>query len=61
MHDKELLRRAQYNQDNGPPDDLHVIPTAHAPSASREWSTISQRSHVIFARSDTPRTSCQPL
>jgi hypothetical protein len=34
MHDQELLRRAQYNQDNGPPDDLYVIPAAHAPSAS---------------------------
>jgi hypothetical protein len=34
MHDQELLRRAQYNQDKGPPDDLYVIPVAHAPSAS---------------------------
>jgi hypothetical protein len=34
MHDQELLRRAQYNQDNGPPDDLYVIPAAHDPSAS---------------------------
>jgi hypothetical protein len=34
MHDQELLRRAQYDQDNGPPDDLYVIPAAHAPSAS---------------------------
>jgi hypothetical protein len=34
MHDQELLRRAQYDQDNGPPDDLYVIPTDHAPSAS---------------------------
>jgi hypothetical protein len=34
MHDQELLRRAQYDQDNGPPDDLCVIPTAYAPSAS---------------------------
>jgi hypothetical protein len=34
MHDQELLRRAPYNQDNGPPDDLYVIPAAHAPSAS---------------------------
>jgi hypothetical protein len=34
MHDQELLHRAQYNQDNGPPDDLYVIPAAHAPSAS---------------------------
>jgi hypothetical protein len=28
------MRRAQYNQDNGPPDDLYVIPAAHAPLAS---------------------------
>jgi hypothetical protein len=34
MHDQELLRRAQYNQYNGPPDDLYVIPAAHAPLAS---------------------------
>jgi hypothetical protein len=34
MHDQKLLRRAQYNQDNGPPNDLYVIPTAYAPSAS---------------------------
>jgi hypothetical protein len=34
MHDQELLRRARYNQDNGPPDNLYVIPMAYAPSAS---------------------------
>jgi hypothetical protein len=34
MHDQELLRRALYDQDNGPPDDLYVIPADHAPSAS---------------------------
>jgi hypothetical protein len=34
MHDQELLRRAQYDQDNGPPDDLRIILTAYAPSAS---------------------------
>jgi hypothetical protein len=34
MYNQELLRCAQYEQDNGPPDDLYVIPTAHAPSAS---------------------------
>jgi hypothetical protein len=34
MHDEELLRLAQYDQDNGPPDDLYVILAAHAPSAS---------------------------
>jgi hypothetical protein len=31
MHNQELLRRARYDQDNGPPDDLYVIPVAHAP------------------------------
>jgi hypothetical protein len=34
MHDQELLRCAQYDQDNGPPDDLYIIPMAYAPSAS---------------------------
>jgi hypothetical protein len=34
MHDQKLLRCAQYDQDNGPPDDLYVILVAHAPSAS---------------------------
>jgi hypothetical protein len=34
MHDQELLRRTEYDQDNGPPDDLYVIPADHAPSAS---------------------------
>jgi hypothetical protein len=34
MPEQELLRCAQYDQDNGPPDDLYVIPTAYAPSAS---------------------------
>jgi hypothetical protein len=34
MHDRELLRRAQYDQDNSPPDDLYVIPANYAPSAS---------------------------
>jgi hypothetical protein len=34
MHDQELRRRAHYDQDNGPPDDLYVIPTAYDPSAS---------------------------
>jgi hypothetical protein len=33
MHDQELLRRTQYDQDNDPPDDLYVISTAYAPSA----------------------------
>jgi hypothetical protein len=34
MHDQELLRRAQYDQYNSPPDDLYVILTAYAPSTS---------------------------
>jgi hypothetical protein len=35
MHDQKLLRLAQYDQDNNPPDDeLSVIPTAYAPSVS---------------------------
>jgi hypothetical protein len=34
MHHQELLRHAQYDQDNGPPDDLYIIPTAYVPSAS---------------------------
>jgi hypothetical protein len=34
MHDLELLQCAQYDQDNGLPDDLYVIPADHAPSAS---------------------------
>jgi hypothetical protein len=34
MHDQELLRRAHYDQDNGRPDDLYVIPAAYAPPAS---------------------------
>jgi hypothetical protein len=34
MHDQELLRRAHYDQDNGPPDDLYVIPASYFPSAS---------------------------
>jgi hypothetical protein len=33
MHDQELLRRAQYDQDNGPPNDFYITPAAHAPSA----------------------------
>jgi hypothetical protein len=34
MHDQELLRRAQYDQDNGPLDDLYIILTTYAPLAS---------------------------
>jgi hypothetical protein len=34
MHDQELLRRAHYDKDNGPLDDIYVISAAYAPSAS---------------------------
>jgi hypothetical protein len=51
MHDQELMRRAQYDQDNGPPDDLYVIPAAHDPSASRgvvnNFPAFSQRLQTI--------------
>jgi hypothetical protein len=51
MHDQELLRRAQYDQDNGPPDDLYVIPAAHDPSASlravNNFPTFSRRLRKI--------------
>jgi hypothetical protein len=41
MHDQELLRRAQYDEDNNPPDDLYVIPTTYAPSASLSSGVIN--------------------
>jgi hypothetical protein len=51
MHDQELLRRAQYDQDNGLPDDLYVIPMAYAPSASpgavNNFPVFSQRLRTI--------------
>jgi hypothetical protein len=51
MHDQELLRRAQYDQDNSPPDDLYVIPTAYAPSASpgavNNFPAFSRRLRMI--------------
>jgi hypothetical protein len=51
MHNQELLRRAEYDQDNGPPDDLYVIPAAHAPSASpgvvNNFPAFSQRLLMI--------------
>jgi hypothetical protein len=51
MHDQELLRCAQYDQDNVPPDDLYVIPTAYAPSASlgvvNNFPTFSRRLRTI--------------
>jgi hypothetical protein len=51
MHDQELLRRAQYDQDNGPPDDLYIIPADHAPSASpgvvNNFPAFSRRLRMI--------------
>jgi hypothetical protein len=51
MHDQELLRRAQYGEDNIPPDDLYVIPADHAPSASlgavNNFSAFSRRLRTI--------------
>jgi hypothetical protein len=51
MHDQELLRRAQYDQDNRPPDDLYIIPPDHAPSASpgavNNFPAFSQRLRTI--------------
>jgi hypothetical protein len=34
MHDQDLLRCTHYDQDNGPPNNLYVILTSYAPSAS---------------------------
>jgi hypothetical protein len=34
MHDRELLRRAQYDQDNSAPDDLYIILSTYAPRSS---------------------------
>jgi hypothetical protein len=51
VHDQELLRRAQYDQDNGPFDDLYVIPADHAPSASpgvvKNFPAFSRRLRTI--------------
>jgi hypothetical protein len=51
MHDQELLRRAQYDQDNGLPDDLYVIPADHDPSASpgavNNFPAFSRRLRMI--------------
>jgi hypothetical protein len=56
MHDQELLRRAQYDQDNGPPDDLYVIPADHAPSASpgavNNFPAFSRRLRTIIYPKD---------
>jgi hypothetical protein len=58
MHDQELLRHAQYDQDNGPPDDLYA---AHAPSASpgavNNFPAFSRRLRTIRY----PKTSSQLL
>jgi hypothetical protein len=62
LHDQELLRRAQYDQYNGPPDDLYVIPTAYAPSASpgvvNNFPAFSRRLRTIKY---PPKTSRQLL
>jgi hypothetical protein len=51
MHDQELLRHAQYDEDNGPPDDLYITLTAYAPSASpgavSNFPTFSQHLTTI--------------
>jgi hypothetical protein len=51
MHDQELLQRAHYDQDNGPPDDLYVIPAAYAPSSSpgavNNFPVFSRRLRMI--------------
>jgi hypothetical protein len=51
MHDQKLLRRAQYDQDNGPPNNLYVIPAAHAPSSSpgavNNFPAFSRRLRMI--------------
>jgi hypothetical protein len=51
MHDPELLRCAQYNKNNGPPDDLYIIPTTYALSASpgavNNFPTFSRRLKTI--------------
>jgi hypothetical protein len=51
MHDQELLQCAQYDQDNSPPNDLYIIPTAYAPSASpgavKNFPAFSRRLRTI--------------
>jgi hypothetical protein len=51
MHDRELLRRAQYDQDSCPPYDLYVILTTYAPASSPEainnFSAFSRRFWTI--------------
>jgi hypothetical protein len=61
MHDQELLRRAQYDQDNGPPDNLYVIPADRAPLASpgevNNFQAFSRRLWTI----SIPKTSSLQL
>jgi hypothetical protein len=57
MHDQELLRRAQYNQDNGPPDDLYISLLIMLHQQVWGRSTIFQLSHDVSGRSDTLKTS----
>jgi hypothetical protein len=56
MHDQELLRRAHYDQDNGPPDDLYVIPVAHtlpaSPGAVNNFPAFSRRLRTIIYPKD---------
>jgi hypothetical protein len=51
MHDQELLRRAQYDPDNSPLDDLYVILAAYALSASprviNNFPSFSRRIRMI--------------
>jgi hypothetical protein len=51
IHDQELLQCAQYDQVNGLPDDLYIIPTAYASSASpgavNNFPMFSQRLRKI--------------
>jgi hypothetical protein len=57
MHDQELLRRAQYDQDNGPHDDLYIISTTYAPSASPGAVNNFPAFSRLSRRSDTLKTS----
>jgi hypothetical protein len=48
MHNQELLRRAHYDQDNGPPDDLYIIRRPMPRQLVLARSTTSRRSHVVL-------------
>jgi hypothetical protein len=61
MHDQELLRRAQYDQDNDPPDDLYASLLIMLHQQARERSIISQLSHDVSGRSNAPKTSSLQL